>query len=93
MSKGPDILPSPSFLNHQGVEDTAMKYVYQREMLHQGVFAPFLSFALPHGDKKVVYAFMKAFEAAVSALQEAVGDKETLSDLREKIKPVFRRYN
>lgn len=90
---GPDILPTLSFFDHHGVEDSALKYIYQMEMLQQGVFAPFLSFALPHEDAEVFSKFMDAFNIAVSRLQVLVGDDETLRPLRDKIKPVFRRYN
>ncbi len=91
--QGPDILVTLSFLNHQGVEDPALKYIYQMAMLDQGVFAPFLSFALPHEHAEVFSNFMDAFHIAVSRLKVLVGDDETLRPLRDKIKPVFRRYN
>lgn len=91
--EGPDILPTLSFLNQDGDEDSALKYIYQMEMLEQGIFAPFLSFALPHEDAEVFSNFMEAFNIAVSRIKVLVGDDETLQPLRDKIKPVFRRYN
>lgn len=91
--EGPDILPTLSFLNQDGDEDSALKYIYQMEMLEQGIFAPFLSFALPHEDAEVFSNFMDVFNIAVSRIKVLVGDDETLQPLRDKIKPVFRRYN